>query len=854
MKKLTIVCLMALFAMATVAQETPTLKEIMQRTVKKEQLQEKHQPKVSKYTVARTEESVLPTAQPAAKAVAEIDTVELEFDGFYDDPLYYDAGDWYFVLRNERYQFIFDVFGGTPEDPSGTYTEDDLDIWFSWCMFPEANGSTHYYKSCDLTIKMEKTSNMVKYIVDAVVVVTEGIGGEVYGAFKLHAEHKTISASTKMDVAILGCTVTPEDDRFRLYGKNDTMEVDMTLFSEFGVEGYYNHNYIDYDNTNIVYRGQSYEVMEMEGIIYAAELTTGGVAYVAMMEILTTDTTFFNIAMEAPIIPTDTIEFNCINLELDASQGMSQGTIQIFASNKNYSLWAAYNANKITVPADYVGTSFSGQAMAYLTELATEKEISAFTTKIHVDKNSAGEYTVDLEMLGSDHKYYKMHLTWYIPVAVDTVILHFENNSKSMFYIDDLGLREVQLANYEGNYSVSFDILYIDQVMGGEFTTENLWMEQTFITEHTEEGDVYVDFAELEGSIYQRNDTTYLTAQVLGLDSIFYDIEMFYAVPTPTEVVECTFTKDNVLFTNALPQGIFILEGMNEDGTLMATIQVNRIENEKLEDTFINDGHFGENHFDATNTYIQVWDENIEDYVTVYPQQGEMTVSVDANKNLLAVGSFICDDAKQYNLTFHAQYERAHLPYDKEYGELEYTYDEKSIVTIKDWIAGYQMIYLELVPEDYSNVSAFYFNADAMDPALGIPAGVYPINNSYESGSVVASRGIAMDGYPLESYFCELQVEEDEDGELALYYNFDELYCLVDGTVTVEHINGALKIEVDAVNSYDVPVKLHYNADLTSAIDNIGAETVGTEKRIVNGQMLIIRNGKTFNAMGAQVK
>ena len=75
----------------------------------------------------------------------------------------------------------------------------------------------------------------------------------------------------------------------------------------------------------------------------------------------------------------------------------------------------------------------------------------------------------------------------------------------------------------------------------------------------------------------------------------------------------------------------------------------------------------------------------------------------------------------------------------------------------------------------------------------------------------------------------------------------------MDGTVTIEKINGKLKVEVDAINSYENSVKLHYNAAET-AVDNLTTDNTNVAKRIVNGQLLIIRNGETYNATGALVK
>ena len=801
-----------------------------------------------------------------APAHNEMDTTEVYFTSFYEDPYYFPidtvvgrngdtvvtGGDWYFVLKNERYQFIFDIYGGAPDNMAGHYTEKDLDIMFSWCAIPVANGQTSYYETCDLNIQSEKTGSKIKYIVEATVVTTLGVGGEVNGAFKLYAEHEVVVANQRWDVALLNCQVVPDDDQFRITGADDTIAVEMTIFSDFGVEGYYTHKSIDPDVSHIIHRGEQKDIMEMEGVIFSSPMITGGVAYVFMTEVLTTDTLFYNIAMEAPIIPTDTVEVVCHNMAIDDSGGATQATITISASNKQYSILAGYNDTELMTPAIYSGE----RAMVYLTELATEKEISALDCSIEIDGNRLKGYTVHIEMLGNDHKYYVMDLAYNIPTPVKTVTLDFPNSSKSMYYVDDLGLEELQLANYNEEYSVAFDILYINQIMGGEFTLTDLWEEQTFIVHHNDEEDYYVPIAKVDGKIEQKKEVTYLEATVIGFDSVQYDIKMFYAVPTPTETITYTFDglgDDEVIFTNALPQGIFILEAMSADGNMLANVQVNRIETESIEGTFYNDGLFSHNDFYSYNTFVAVFNEETEEYDEYYLQKGDLKVTIDEERIITAVATFICDDAKQYNLTFKTPYQRAHLPYDTEEGEVNYTYEADSYATVQDWIEGYGLIYLELVPADFANVSAFYFAATEMDPEIGIPAGVYPINYTFEPGTVIESKGIAMDGYPLESYFCTLQVEEDENGEMALYY--DELYCMVDGTVTVDKLDGGIMhLEVDAVNSYDQPIKLSYTGPVNTGVEDvITPDSVSVKKLLINGQMYIIRNGVTYTATGAKL-
>ena len=790
------------------------------------------------------------------------DTTEVIFRSFYDDPIYYPVeiftnrydeldttgGDWYITLKNDRYQFIFDIYGASPETPAGTYTKEDLDEWYSWCMFPEANGKTHYYKTCELTIQEEKLSeSLIKFTLDAVMLVTKGIGGEEYGYFKVHAEHTIIRPLVKYDVAILNCVVTPEEDRVRIAGQNDTMDVDLTFFTETGVVGYYSHKIMDTENAKLVHRGVSYEIMDLEGVIYSSPNKAGGVSYVFMFEALTTDASFYNVAMEAPIVPTDTVEFTCNNMLIDDSYGMSDATILITASNAYYEIMAGYNAKQITTPATYSGET----AYAYLTDRKTGKELTSMICTIEVSSNALKGYQVEIEMLGTDHKYYIMHLIYGVEEA-RSLDLNFTNSAKSYFYIDPLGSKEVQLANYNGEYSVSFTIFQIDQIleMGGDFERINLAMEQTFITHHTKDAnglpeDIAVDFAEVSGNVFQRNDTTFLTASVLGFDSCRYNISMFYAVPTPIKTVTCTFdglaNEENVEFINSLSSGIFILDGMSEDGLLTAKVNVERIKNGSVEGTFYNDGKFDHNDFYAIDTYVREWNPttNKDDEFSV--QKGTMTVTVN-NGILTAVASFICDNAVQYDLTFKTKFVRERIQFDTEEGKMDYTFPTDAEVIVHDFIDGYGMIQLIIADESYA--VDFYFNADAMDSVIGVPAGVYPIDGSFESGTVLACKGILPDG-PAQSYFCGLDAEG--------YLDPLQLYCLVDGTVIVENINGKLKVEVDAVNSYDVPVVLHYNAAAT-ALEEITTEKVGTQKRLRNGQLLIIRNGETYNANGALVK
>ena len=875
MKKILSFIVLCALSLAAVAQITVTKSQAMKTLMAKEHLSSTMQ----SWQQPARQQAKLVAAQPAtwttttytaAKAPAQLaglDTTEVYFTSFYEDPYYIPAdtvegrngntaitpAEWYFVLRNERYQFIFDIVNNVkPETMAGTYTEKDLGEWFSWCMFPEANGKTHYYKTCELTITEEKISDSkIKYVVEALVLATCGIGGPEYGYFKVYAEHEVVVAKEKYDVAILNCVVTEEEDRIRIAGKDDTIAVDLTFFTELGVEGYYTHKLLDTENSTIVHRGVTHTISELEGIIASAETNTGGVAYVFMFEAMTDDAIFYNVAMEAPVIPVDTIDISCYNMIINDAFGSTHSTIEISASNSAYDVYAGYMDTKVTSPNVYKdGTSY-----VYLTDLRTGEEIeSTLQCELSITGNVFQGYQVEIKMLGSDYKLYHIHLIYGEPEVKDTVVLDFKTSAKAMYYIDNLGLQELQIANFDGEYSVSFDILYIDQVMGDEFDMANMFEEQTFLIHHIEEdGEVYdspVRFAEFGGKIWQKKDTTYLTASILGFDSIQYEISMFYAVPTPTETVTYTFDgmgDDEVIFTNAVvSSGIFTLEAASADGNLRSMVNVERITTKTVEGTFYNDGKFEHTDFYPVETYVEVWNDETEEYDEYSVQKGTMTVKVE-NNILTAVASFICDNAVQYDLTFKVLYNRERIPSDTEEGELDYTFEDDAIVVVRDWIKDYGIIELFLLPADVSLEANFYFYVDktsSLDPEIGVPAGVYPINSSHAAGTALACPGILPDG-PAPSYVCFV----DESGML----DQSGFYAIVDGTVTIKNVNGKLSVEVDATNSYEVPVKLHYNPDPT-AVENINAGNTNISKRLINGQLFIIRNGETYNANGALVK
>ena len=133
-------------------------------------------------------------------------------------------------------------------------------------------------------------------------------------------------------------------------------------------------------------------------------------------------------------------------------------------------------------------------------------------------------------------------------------------------------------------------------------------------------------------------------------------------------------------------------------------------------------------------------------------------------------------------------------------GALDVTYGADATVQLSNG-DGYSI--LTVASPDATNEVDLAFFYDAADPETVIPVGTYTIDDSYTPGTVLASTGINNQGQVSLSFYANL----DEEGYLVT-----PIYFLVSGTVEVTNVDGNLKVEVNAVNSNDVPIHIVYDA------------------------------------------
>lgn len=529
-----------------------------------------------------------------------------------------------------------------------------------------------------------------------------------------------------------------------------------------------------------------------------------------------------NNALSAPI---DTIDVVCYDLKLNTDFIGLFGMAYIFANNSEYHLTGAILADSIP-PGTYTNCVMD------LKHIETQKMIPAASVTITLAVDANRNCVITGHMIGEDNIYYNLHLSWTPPTAVDTVHIAFDTSS-SVAYYPDL-YHDFMLSNKDDNYDISLDIVGVP--MGENFTEHNLNIAYCMIANRLTRDTISI--AAAEGQVWQSNDTTHLSANVLGFDSVVYDIDLWYAVPVVTDTQ--TISIYNATFYNELEKdGYFALVGTTADKSIEFAISLLGKTEDDIPGNYVNDGMFGgftgENydfiHFigGSYSTYLAKWNEERQDYDVLSIEKGRVQVTMDEEKDVTLMGEFIAEDGVVYHVTMTSKVDKPRIQDDAVSGAVERVFVDENQLVIEQ--LEEDKIRLEIMTE--SDLMALWFYVEYIDDEIVIPEGEYTIDGSNDYWSVIQG-----DGSLGKSFYST------HDGEY-----FTSLYFLVGGTVKVTKKDGKLHFEMHAVNSYDVPVHVVY-APRETGLHDIDIDVADVKKMIINDQLVIIRTGKSFNVMG----
>ena len=773
-------------------------------------------------------------AELAKAPQVQNEVITLNYDGFAGMQCYEEDGEWWIGLSCDdwsrpEYGHNLNLEWKAPADnPCGTFTTEDFVYDFTHLMTPFSYGSI-MFSEMTMTLSLEKVSdNLERYVLEATLV------GEDGNTYVVHAVHENIVPKGEESSVILDATLTRGDWDFTLEGKNEDLDIKLVI-NNSDVVGNYNMSMVNWDNSYIMYKGASISPISFKAELNLATHTeTGALAYVAEVKMLGNDTVDYHFVIAAPLpAPTDTIDLTAIDLTVDDSYAMWFGTVDFYANTSDFAIrggWQAEFAEEGTYDA------------AIFLDDAQMNTITSLNAEVTVTLDADNNWAIEGTMLGSDNKVYNLHLSWSIPEQTDTVVVAFENSAKAKYYphLDN----DIQIFNENDQYRASINVAGVE--LGGEFDEE--YINSFFSYLELKDG-TSISVAEIiNGKLYQVGDTTKIEADYVTFEGVLYQVRLWYVAPTPTETVALNIENAECIVDFEYNQA-YNLVGYTEDQQTAFVVTVYATAKEDIPGTFVNDGKFGEfgegqYDFDASNSYVGKWNAMNEAYDLYYIQKGQFTVELDEEDNITLTASVVCEDAIQYEVTLTSKFVKPHIEFDSESNPVERVYGADAEVTINDFTADYGLVSLQIMDKVVGDVTALYFVLTEPDAETIIPEGIYEITNTWFDGTVLASIGMDWDGSVIPSYYARYV-----DGWVA-----EPFYFFQTGTVEVtKNADGKLSFEINALNSCDIPVHIVYGMVSTSLSD-IQYPISDIQKTIQNGQLLIIRNGKAYNAVGVQVK
>lgn len=795
----------------------------------------KHKKQVAKVLgMDKVERKAAPATQAAPIAKAQKEELTLNYDAFAGMMCYEDEGQWWIGLSCDdwsraEYGHNLNLEWNAPADnPCGTFTTEDFDYDYTHLTTPFSYGSIHF-SEITMTLSHEKVSaNLERYILTATLV------GEDGNTYHVNAKHEKIIAKGQVDIYIEDATLTQDGWTFIVEGKNADLDLKLVI-NNMDVIGTYGLNMVDWENTHIAYQGTPLSPISFKAQVNLASHTeTGALAYVTEINMMANDTVDYHFILAAPLPePTDTVELTAIDLEVDDSYAGFFGTVDFYATTPEFSIRGGWQA-EVAEEGTYDAAIFLDDAFM--------NTITSLNAQVTVTLDSDNNWVVEGSMLGNDNKIYHLHLTRTIPEQTDTVVVAFEKSAQAKYYphLDN----DIQIFNENDQYKASINVVGV--ALGGEFDEEYI---NSFFSYLEALDGTPITVAEIkDGKLYQVADTTKLEADYVTFEGVLYQVRLWYVAPTATETVKLDI-KDAEMIIDFEYNQAYNLVGYTEDKQTAFVVTVYATSKDDVAGTFVNDGMFGkfgegQYDFDASNSYIGKYNAAFESYDLYYIQKGQFTVTLDEEDNLTLTASVVCEDAIQYDVTLTSKYEEPHIEFDAEEGAVDRVYGADAEVIITDRIADYGLVYLQITDYVVGDVTAVYFVLGEADAETVIPEGTYEINSTWFDGTVLASTGMDWEGNVMPSYYAGYA-----DGWVV-----EPFYFFQTGTVVVaKDAEGQLAFEINAVNSCGVPVHIVYGT-ISDGVENINVHVEGVQKQIIDGQLYIIRDGKAFNVMGAQVK
>ena len=808
---------------AVSAQEQPVVKHSLMGRSKKDVAQRAamlpmkksiEKTKIARSAVSADERVQYAATQRIARAT-KADTVRIAANRIAQKEYYEETGDWFVVFYNEDLNVAV-ILDYISKSFTGSFTTADFDMQYTY-IADYTTGKKVEIGLDSLVATITETADFTD-----IKVIGRSEEGVIYD---IHMHHDVIHPKDTVNLVFTQEQVrldTESDNWFQFEGKNGKKSVSLMIaYNNGAIAGEY--TMYDFYPASGFFSGFSYTDEENNILVdyideAKATITLTDRVYHINASMIGNDSLFYNVEMTYALpVPTDTIDVAINNLDYVDLTGFL-GAFWLEGNNADYAV-------SLTIAAEAIA---SGTYEVETTKLINTSKTPADTIGVteataDVTVDADGNVTAQAEAFGSNNILYRISMAFVVPEPTDTVSISFDHAAELVHYAS---YGEYGMENRDDKH-IAAAYVYADKPEG---TFEGNYFDRYYSGVGFINGTDTTIVHALAGKVTltQKADTTLMYAEMIGEDSTLYKVSMFYALPKAKDTVSIVVPAAET--TNLLSNGLYQVHGYTADSVyyISVTPQSSQVA-----------GTFEVSDLNAKYSAIKYMDNN--KVVKVSFLGGSVTATMTADSIITMQGALLGSDTILYNvkLTGKLVPEDTGMDYDSKEGEVNITYTGDQI-KFTDKVTEKGQLYVTLTAgTDYTSLLFF---VEAVDPAITIPAGTYTIDDSYETGTLLANPGV-QNGSIYPSFY----------GQLTSEGIGDPIFFLISGTVKVENKGGKLYFEINAKNSYDRPIHIIYTASSTG-MENSAVAAPAVRKVIENGQLFILRGEERFNVLGAKIR
>ena len=771
---------------------------------------------------------------------------------------YYESdNDWYTTLidATETYEIKLDYVSDTQ---AGTFTEDNCIMDYTGLYIYDEEGSRTIVTFTEVDIVVTDDENGLT--LHAELLSTDNVLYIVDAHIAPLPEPKATVNLAYANAELLDATVT--SSAFQFSALENNYYTSIFIYSDQIVGEYTTMDMYD-PYYNYIAHLTATDTTFIDFLDLNAVVTKEGKTYNLVADVLGSDTILYHITMSyTKPDPTDTIDIVATDLFIDEFEFWFWGMTFTSATASNDDYEVAFELSIPLVAGEYTTEDFDA---AYCAILRTSDETEIAMTEITATVTGEGKgRAIKAAVVGDDNILYNMDLSYVIPEATDTVNIVFDQVAVAEYYAS---YGDYYIYNANENYIVTLDIFAEKGELVGEFAGEDFDLYYTQLGVIANGDTTLVTIADAKAVVSAAEEgIALIEAELHGMDAVLYKVSTKVDVAdkglqydaTEGFLMDSYTTEDNYIINDQSENGYIMFDVEAADGSdLMGLVFW---VDEADEKTIIPVGTYEINATTESGTvlastgmgsqgltyslYATMEEGNIVapcwfmvgGKVVVSEKDGILKIEVDAvNSNNLVI-YVTCE----YDLNT-----KQGLQYDMTEGSLNVTYtDNDDVVVETKYLAEDGVIYLDMTAADGSHTTSVAFFVEAADPTITIPAGTYPINDTQDYGTVMSSPGV-QGGYIYPSFYGNLNAQ----GQILV-----PCYFMVGGNVVVENVEDHLKVTINALNSYDVPATIVYEASATAVENIVTGDNINTSKVVENNQLFIIKEGVKYNVLGTVVK